>query len=170
MVIEDGVNLDACLHAVGGMGWIFADSHEREKTIHMVWEARIISGDERHRERSHQREYSEDQRAQVAPRTRPRTLTSQPKSRPGTHAPLAPVCLNRRPVSTSPSPTVASRARNNALTGDGSCSWPTYAPPTTLGSMMSNVTTNRSASPPASGVPRTLSSTSTRYSRTLTPS
>ncbi|KAJ8586510.1 hypothetical protein M405DRAFT_883243 [Rhizopogon salebrosus TDB-379] len=45
---------DARLHAVGGTGGIFTDSYEREKTVHMVWEARVISGDDYHRERSHQ--------------------------------------------------------------------------------------------------------------------
>jgi hypothetical protein len=52
---------DARLHAVGGMGGIFTDSYEREKTVHIVWEARVISGDDYHRERSHQHEYLEDQ-------------------------------------------------------------------------------------------------------------
>jgi hypothetical protein len=61
----DDLDSDACLHAVGGMVWIFSNSHEREKTVHMVWEARVISGDECCRERSHQREYLEHQRAQA---------------------------------------------------------------------------------------------------------
>ncbi|KAJ8586517.1 hypothetical protein M405DRAFT_883247 [Rhizopogon salebrosus TDB-379] len=61
---------DARLHAVGGTGGIFTDSYEREKTVHMVWEARVISGDDYyHRERSHQR----------------------------TNTSVALVCLNRRP-------------------------------------------------------------------------
>jgi hypothetical protein len=54
---------DARLHAVGGTGGIFTDSYKREKTVHMVWEARVISGYDYHRERSHQREYLEDQHA-----------------------------------------------------------------------------------------------------------
>jgi hypothetical protein len=61
----DGLDSDVCLRAVGGMGWIFSNSNEREKTVHMVWEARVISGDECCRERSHQREYPEHQRAQA---------------------------------------------------------------------------------------------------------
>jgi hypothetical protein len=61
----DGLDSDVCLRAVGGMGLIFSNSHEREKAVHMVWEARVISGDECCRERSHQREYLEHQRAQA---------------------------------------------------------------------------------------------------------
>jgi hypothetical protein len=71
----DDLDSDACLRALGGMGWVFSNSHEREKTVHMVWEARVISGDECCRERSHQREYLEHRRAQVFhPEQRPQIV------------------------------------------------------------------------------------------------
>jgi hypothetical protein len=79
----DDLDLDACLHAVGGMGCIFSNSHEREKTVHMVWEARVISGDECCRERSHQREYLEHQRPQIVLLVRLRSLTTYLKSQSG---------------------------------------------------------------------------------------
>ncbi|OAX40042.1 hypothetical protein K503DRAFT_809201 [Rhizopogon vinicolor AM-OR11-026] len=169
--IEDGV--DACLRALGEMGWMFANSHDREKTVRMVWEARVIRDDERRRERNRQRDYIEDQRAQAyhsgqrsqdrspymidkpslpssgrgqGPTPRSLSLISAAgQSRP--HLPPLSIAFSR--VESAP---------NTALTDDGSGSWPTYTPPTTSGSMTSNATTNRSSSPPDSGSPQTMTS------------
>lgn len=168
---EDGV--DVCLRALGEIGWIYANSQEREKTVRMVWEARVIRDDERRRERNRQRDYLEDQRVQayhsgqrsqdrspyminkpsLAPSARgqgatPRSLSlvsAAGQSRPH----LPPLSLAFSPVESAP---------NTAITDDGSGSWTTYTPPTTSGSMTSNATTNRSVSPPDSGSPHTLTS------------
>ncbi|KAJ8586513.1 hypothetical protein M405DRAFT_353046 [Rhizopogon salebrosus TDB-379] len=32
----DGLDSDVCLHALGGMCWIFFKSHEREKAVHII--------------------------------------------------------------------------------------------------------------------------------------
>lgn len=168
---EDGV--DVCLRALGEIGWIFANSHEREKSVRAVWDARVVRDDERRRERNRQRDYLEDQRAQAyhsgqrsqdrspyminkpslptstrgqGPTPRSLSLVSAAgQSRPH----LPPLSLAFSPVESAP---------NTAVTDDGSGSWATYTPPTTSGSMTSNATTNRSISPPDSGSPHTLSS------------
>jgi hypothetical protein len=44
--IKDGI--DACLSALREMGWIFANSHDQEKSACMVWEAQVICNDEHH--------------------------------------------------------------------------------------------------------------------------
>jgi len=165
--IEDGV--DACLRALGEMGWIFSNSREREKTVRMVWEARVIRDDERRRERNRQRDYIDDQRIQAyhpEQRSRDRSpyMINKPSlpsscrsqgltprslslvSAAGQSRPhLPPLSLGFSRVESAP---------NTALTDD-SGSWPNYTPPTTSGSMTSNATTNRSVSP---GSPQTLSS------------
>ncbi|KAG2752167.1 hypothetical protein P692DRAFT_20798530 [Suillus brevipes Sb2] len=166
---EDGV--DVCLRALGEIGWIYANSQEREKTVRMVWEARVIRDDERRRERNRQRDYLEDQRAQAyhsgqrsqdrspyminKPSLPPRGQGATPRSlslvsAAGQSRPhLPPLSLAFSPVESAP---------NTAITDDGSGSWTTYTPPTTSGSMTSNATTNRSVSPPDSGSPHTLTS------------
>lgn len=164
---EDGV--DVCLRALGEIGWIYANSQEREKSVRVAWEARVIRDDERRRERNRQRDYIEDQRAQAyhsgqrsqdrspytinKPSLPPRGQGATPRSLSlvsaagQTRPHLPPLSLAFSPVESSP---------NTAITDDGSGSWATYTPPTTSGSMTSNATTNRSVSPPDS--PHTLSS------------
>ncbi|KAG1749013.1 uncharacterized protein EDB91DRAFT_1112007 [Suillus paluster] len=168
---EDGV--DVCLRALGEIGWIFANSHEREKTVRLVWDARVDRDDERRRERNRQRDYLEDHRAQAyhsGQRSQDRSpyminKPSLPTSTRGqgptprslslvsaagqTRPHLPPLSLAFSPVESAP---------NTAVTDDGSGSWTTYTPPTTSGSMTSNATTNRSVSPPDSGSPHTLTS------------
>ncbi|KAG1790981.1 uncharacterized protein HD556DRAFT_1241415 [Suillus plorans] len=168
---EDGV--DVCLRALGEIGWIYANSEEREKTVRMVWEARVIRDDERRRERNRQRDYLEDQRAQAyhsGQRSQDHSpyminKPSLPASARGQGATPRSLSLvsaagqsrpHLPPLSVAFSP--AESSPNTAITDDGSGSWSTYTPPTTSSSMTSNATTNRSVSPPDSGSPHTLSS------------
>ena len=168
--IEDGV--DACLRALGEIGWIFSNSNDREKTVRMVWEARVIRDDERRRERNRQRDYLEDQRAQAyhsGQRSQDRSpymidkpalpnsgRGQGPSARSLSLVSAAGQCRPLLPPLSLAFSQVES-APNTALT-DGSSSWHTYTPPTTSGSMTSNATTNRSASPADSSSPQTLSS------------
>jgi hypothetical protein len=147
--VEEGV--EVCLRALGEIRWVYANTHEREKTLRAVWDARIDRDNRRRQSQGSQPTFRAEQSRSdrspymndKAPLSRPGTSNSQSGSLAlvsagGQARPyLAPLSVSFPRVTSGPT---------TAVTDDGSGSWSTYTPPTTSGST-STVATRLSLSP-----------------------
>lgn len=151
MDVEDGV--DVCLRALGEIRWVYANSHEREKALRVIWEARIHRDNERVHKHSRDFVGAHNSPSQYSGSQdcSPYVVDKAPLPR-GSHA--RPLSLISAGGQVRPHLPPLSLTFNRgeggpatAMTDDGAGSWATYSPPTTSGSMASTVATQRSSSP-----------------------